>query len=233
MIRILRYGILCLALESSLAQESIRPSQTSALASEARRQSENATGNYFMKLGPVDFSLSAAMGVEYNDNIGLAEKDRQSDFILHPTINLDAAWHVTSLNTLRFNFGVAYATYLRHSDQDSRTILIDPGSQLAFDVYVGDIVKLTFRDQFAILQNPIDEPTLSNTARFDRFQNTAGVTALFDFNDLKFVLGYDHFTYHTFNDDFNFLDRREEQFLGARACDSAMRSRSASMAAPG
>ena len=172
-------------------------------------------GNYFMKAGPVDFSASASFGVEYNDNVGLAEVDRKSDLILRPAVEIDSIWHVTNLNTLRFNIGIAYAAYTQHSSLNSQTILLDPGSQISFDIYVGGILKLTLHDRFAILQNPIDEPTLSNTARFDRFQNSAGLTALFDFNDLKLVLGYDHFNYQTFSSEFDFLDRQEEQFFAS------------------
>jgi hypothetical protein len=80
---------------------------------------------------------------------------------------------------------------------------------------VGGILKLNFHDRFSIMQNPVDEPLLSNVARFDRFENSAGVTALFDFNDLKFVVGYDHFTYRTFGNEFDFLDRSEEQFFAS------------------
>lgn len=195
-----------------LGQESIRPSNTGSLASEARRGAET-TGNYFLKAGPVNFSASASLGIEYNDNIGLSQDHRESDLILRPTVEIDSAWQVTSLNTLRFNIGIAYAAYTQHSDLDTRSLLLDPGSQIAFDVYVGGVLKLTFHDRFAILQNPVDEPNLSNTARFDRFQNSAGVTALLDFNDLKVVLGYDHFTYDTFGSEFDFLDRNEEQFF--------------------
>lgn len=199
---------------AGLAQESIRPSATGSLASEARRQTDTG-GNYFMKAGPVDFSASASFGLEYNDNVGLAEVGRKSDLILRPSVEVDSIWRLTSLNTLRFNIGIGYAAYTQHSSLNSRTILLDPGSQIAFDIYVGGILKLTVHDRFAILQNPIDEPTLSNTARFDRFQNTAGVTALFDFNDLKLVLGYDHFNYQTFDSEFDFLDRQEEQFYAS------------------
>jgi hypothetical protein len=166
-----------------------------------------------MKAGPVNFSASAALGVEYNDNIGLSENHRVGDLILRPTLSIGSAWQVSSLNTLRLDLGVGYAAYMQHSDLNSRSILLDPGSQLGFDVYVGGFLKLNFHDRFAIMQNPVDEPTISNTARFDRFQNAAGVTGLFDFNDLKVVLGYDHFTYRTFSSDFDFLDRNEEQFF--------------------
>jgi hypothetical protein len=203
-----------LLISNSGAQESIRPSLTGDLASEARRPAQS-TGNYLLKAGPVDFNASASLDVEYNDNVGLAEKDRLSDLILRPTLNISSEWKVTSLNTLRFNIGIGYAYYTQHHDLDTRSALLDPGSELAFDVYVGGVLKLTFHDRFAIVQNPIDEPTLSNTARFDRFQNAAGVTAVVDLNDVKFVVGYDHFDYRSFDSQFNFLNRQEEQFYGS------------------
>jgi opacity protein-like surface antigen len=84
---------------------------------------------------------------------------------------------------------------------------------LSFDIYVGDFLRLNIHDRFAIVQNPVDEIALANTARFDRFQNAAGITAFFDLNDLQIVLGYDHFDYRTFDDKFDFIDRREEQLF--------------------
>ncbi|MEZ0255996.1 MAG: outer membrane beta-barrel protein [Chthoniobacter sp.] len=210
------FGACALILMGShgLAQESIRPSNTGSQASEARKGAPSS-GNYFLKAGPVNFSAGATLGVEYNDNIGLSQNHRESDLVLRPSIEIDSMWQVTTLNTLRFNIGIGYAAYTQHSDLNTRSVLLDPGSQIAFDIYVGGVLKLTFHDRFAILQNPADEPNLSNTARFDRFQNAAGVTALFDFNDLKVVLGYDHFDYRAFGDEFDFLNRAEEQFFAS------------------
>lgn len=152
------------------------------------------------------------MSVEATDNVGLSQTGREGDLILRPEIDFDSQWKVSQLNTLRFSLGLAYSKYLEHSNLDTRSVLLNPGSQLSFDMYLGGVVRLTFHDKFAILQNPIDEPTLSNVARFDRFQNSAGVTALVDLNDLKFVLGYDHFDFRSLNSDFDTLNRREEQF---------------------
>jgi hypothetical protein len=205
--------MLGLALSTAWAQDTIRPSETGAMAAAARRQTEISTSGYLFKAGPVLFDASARMEFQYNDNVNLAQKARESDFIFRPALNLDAIWQATPLNTLRLNLGLAYALYSKHSDLDTHSVLIDPGSALTFDIYVGDFVRLTIYDQFAVLQNPIDEPTLSNVARFDRFQNSSGVTALFDFNDLKFVVGYNHFFYKNFGPDFNYLDRNEDQFF--------------------
>jgi hypothetical protein len=196
---------------SASAQESIRPSQTSSMAADARQQSE-VQGNYNIKAGPVGVNMTGSMSVEANDNVGLSQTNREGDLILRPEIDLDSQWKVSPLNTLRFNMGVAYAAYLEHSNLNTRSVLINPGSQLAFDVFVGGVLRLTFHDQFAILQNPVDEPTLSNVARFDRFQNSAGVTALVDLNDLKFVLNYDHFDFRSLDSEFDTLNRNEEQF---------------------
>jgi hypothetical protein len=206
--------VLCsLVLGTASAQVSIRPSETGSMAATARQQTELSTSGYLFKMGPVLFNASAATEFQYNDNVTLAQKGREGDFITFPSLNLGAAWQATPQNTLRLDLGLAYAAYAKHSELDTHSVLIDPGSKLAFDIYVGGVLRLTVYDEFAILQNPIDEPTLSNVARFDRFQNSSGVTGLFDFNDLKIVVGYNHFFYKNFGDDFNFLDRNEEQFF--------------------
>lgn len=199
---------------SASAQESIRPSSTGAEASAARKGSEFSS-NYNIKAGPVTFDASGSLDIEFDDNVGLAEKDRHSDIIFRPTIRVDSLWRVSQLNTLRLAFGIGFEKYLDHSDLDSRNVLLDPGSEVSFDIYIGGNLRLNIHDRFAIEQNPTDEANLSNSARFDRFLNSAGVTAFWDFNDLKIVLGYDHFDYRSLNSNFDYLSRREEQFLGS------------------
>ena len=55
-----------------LAQDAIRPSLAGEAAAEARRQSIDKIP-YNLQLGPMKFRFSATMGLEYNDNINLAE----------------------------------------------------------------------------------------------------------------------------------------------------------------
>ena len=159
--------------------------------------------------------ITGGFDVEYNDNIGLSQNERHGDFIFRPQLRLDTEWRMTRLNSMRLSLGMGFAKYATHSELDTRSILLDPGSQIQFDIYVGGNLRLNIHDRFAIVQNPVDEPTLSNTAHFDRFQNSAGITAFWDLNDLKFTLGYDHFTYRSLGKQFNFLDRAEEQFIGS------------------
>ncbi len=210
-----RWLIMVLLLTSMVrAQESIRPSSTGSDAA-AMRKDMSIPLRHNMKLGPVLFDASTTLEIEFNDNIGISEHHRESDVVFRPNLNVDAMWRVSKLNTLHLSLGIGVATYLKHHDLNSRSVLVDPGSAISFDLYVGDVLRLNFHDRFAIVQNPIDEVTLSNAARFDRLQNTAGVTAFWDLNDLQLVLGYDHFTYTTFSDEFDFLDRTEEQIFGS------------------
>lgn len=195
-------------------QESIRPSSTGALAAAARKGPE-ISSTYNIKMGPVTFDATGNLEIEFNDNVGLSEQNRESDVILRPTLRVDSLWRVSQLNTLHFAFGIGVAKYLDHSDLDSRSILLDPGSEISFDIYIGGNLRLNLHDRFAIIQNPTDEPNLNSSARFDRFQNSAGITAFWDLNDLKFVLGYDHFDYRSLGSDFDYLSRREEQFMAS------------------
>jgi len=206
-------GFILLA-SRGLAQESIRPSSTGAQSAAARRPTDTSL-NYNIKAGPVTFDASASLDLEYNDNIGLAEENRESDLIFRPTVRVDSRWRVSQLNTLRFAFSAGFAKYADHSDLDTRSLLLDPGSEVSFDIYIGGNLRVNVHDRFSIVQNPVDEATLSNTARFDRFQNAAGFTAFWDLNDLDVIVGYDHYNYRALGNNFDFLDRSEEQIFAS------------------
>lgn len=202
------------------AQDTVRPSLAGESASEARRQSIDRIP-YNLKVGPIRFLLSATAGFEYNDNINLSEEgprsfaDRnvplpQEDFIFRPQINVNALWPVTQLNTLRLDLGVGYSFYLNHSQYNTNGILLKPGSQLAFDVFVSDF-RINFHDRFSLQQDPVAEVGLSNVADYGRFENTAGVSVLWDLNRAVLTLGYDHYTFISTTKAFEYLDRNAEQ----------------------
>ena len=190
------------------AQDAVRPSLAGEAAAEARRQSLDRIP-YNLLVGPVRFRFSATAGLEYNDNINIAEVNTQSDLIFRPQINFNALWPITQLNTLRFDIGIGYAFYLDHSEYNTNGLLLSPGSQLSFDIFVGDF-RINFHDRFSLEQDPIGEPGLSNVADYGRFQNTAGVSVLWDLNKVVLTFGYDHYTFIATNDDFSYLDRNAE-----------------------
>jgi hypothetical protein len=213
----------------SRAQDAIRPSLAGEQAAEARRQSIDKIP-YNLQVGPIKFRFSATLGVEYNDNINLAEDGSfafpsvlgpilirtqpQSDIILRPQVNINALWPITQLNTLRLDLGIGYAFYLDHSNYDTNTILLSPGSQIAFDIFVGDF-RINLHDRFSLQQDPISEGQLSNVADYGRFENTAGISVLWDLNQAVVTLGYDHYNFIATNDLFDYLDRNADIFSGS------------------
>lgn len=213
------------------AQDAIRPSLAGEAAAEARRQTIDNIP-YNLQLGPMKLRFSATLGVEYNDNVNLAEDasavfpsavgpilittEQQSDFIIRPQVNINALWPITQLNTLKFDIGIAYAFYMDHSDYNTNGILVTPGSQLAFDIFVGDF-RINIHDRFSVEQDPVAEISLSNVADYGRFQNTAGISVLWDLNAAVVTLGYDHYNFVSTTDVFDYLDRNAEMFNGSIA----------------
>ena len=213
------------------AQDAIRPSLAGEAAAEARRQSIDKIP-YNLQLGPIKFRFSATMGFEYNDNINLAEDGSivvlttggpitlttspQDDFILRPQVNINALWPITQLNTLKLDVGVGYAFYLDHSNYNTNGVLVNPGSQIAFDIFVSDF-RINIHDRFSLEQDPVAEIALSNVADYGRFQNTAGISVLWDLNQAVATLGYDHYNFISTTSAFDYLDRNAEMVSGSLA----------------
>jgi hypothetical protein len=213
----------------SRGQDAIRPSLAGEAAAEARRQSIDKIP-YNLQLGPIKFRFSATMGVEYNDNINLAEDSSaffpsptgpilittkpQDDIILRPQVNINALWPITQLNTFKMDIGVGYAFYLNHSNYNTNGVLVSPGSQIAFDIFVSDF-RINIHDRFSLEQDPVAEVALSNVADYGRFQNTAGISVLWDLNKAVVTVGYDHYNFISTTSVFDYLDRNAEIFSGS------------------
>ena len=163
---------------------------------------------YNLMLGPVRFGSAVGLGLEWNDNIAYAHTDRKSDFILHPSLTLDATWRITELNTLRFSIGASYAKYFSHSEFDSHSVLLSPNTELAFTMNIGQ-VALTFRDRFSYQEDPYQFAVLSSVQRYRRFYNEASVQADWQVTEsTKLTLGYSHLNVWTFGADYSRGDRR-------------------------
>jgi hypothetical protein len=214
--RLLFAGLLSILVSNqAAAQESIRPSLAGDTVAALSRPTIDSS-NYNLKLGPALVSLSSGLQLEFNDNITLSENHRESDLIIRPSFDASAVWQVTELNALRLDLGIGYAKYVNHSEFDTGNLLIAPNSNLSFDIYVGDF-RITLFDQFSIQQNPVDEITLSRVGKFERFQNAAGLTVLWDLNAVTLISGYTNYLFRSLDSEFQFLDRTEEQFFTAAA----------------
>src|SRR4029078_8705175 len=84
-------GLLAWCADTAFSQEALRESIAGEKAALARKQGlEN--GHYNFKAGPVKFLFDADLSVELNDNVNVAEQDRQEDLILRPQLNLRSFW---------------------------------------------------------------------------------------------------------------------------------------------
>ena len=203
------FVILLFLVPTIRAQEAVRPSLAGEASAEARRQSFEHIP-YNLLLGPVRFLFSTTLGIEYNDNINLAETNKQDDIIIRPQFNVDAIWPVTQLNTLRLDLGMGYAFYLNHSNANTNGVIISPGSQLAFDIFIHDF-RINIHDRFSLQQDPVAQLQLSNVVDYGRFENTFGVSVLWDLNKAVLTFGYDHYTYISTTSAFDYLDRNAEE----------------------
>jgi len=197
------------------AQDAVRPSLAGQAASDARQQDVSRIP-YNLLLGPVRFRVGASVSAEYNDNVTYAETNTQDDFIITPNLSLDMIWPVTQLNTLRLDLGIGYSFYLDHSQYNTDNILIAPKSQIAFDIFVSDF-RINIHDRMQLQQDPIQEGALSNVVDYGRFENTGGVSVLWDLNKLLFQVGYDHYNFISTTSAFDYLNRNSEIINGSAA----------------
>ncbi len=204
----LLFSLLLLA-PTGYAQEAVRPSLAGEAAAEARRQSVEQIP-YNLLAGPIRFLFSVTTGIEYNDNINLAETNKQQDVIIRPQFNIDAIWPVTQLNTLKLDLGLGYAFYLDHPNANTNGVLIQPGSQLSFDIFIQDF-RINLHDRFSLQQDPVAQLQLSNVVDYGRFENTAGVSVLWDLNKAVLTFGYDHYNYISTTSTFDYLNRNAEE----------------------
>src|SRR5881394_698059 len=204
-----------LAAAGVYAQDAIRPSLAGQEASEARQEDVSRIP-YNLLLGPMRVRVGATVGAEYNDNINYAEVHTEDDFIVTPSLTLDMIWPVTQLNTLRVDLGLGYSFYLDHSDNNTDYLLVAPKSQIAFDIFVGDF-RINLHDKMQLQQDPVQEGALSNVVDYGRFENTAGVSVLWELNKLLFQVGYDHYNFVSTTSTFDYLDRNSEIVYGSAA----------------
>lgn len=170
------------------AQEALRMSLAGDQAAESQRQANNTIGYYNLLWGPVAWSFSSGLGLDYDDNVNLSQNP-DGDFIFRPNLNTQMHWPVTQRNSMDASLGVGYSIYANHSQLDQ--IYVNPGSGLSFNLYVGDCA-INLHDRISITENAYQNPTAGGNGNYAQLENTAGVSTSWDLNKLVFQIGYDH-----------------------------------------
>jgi hypothetical protein len=199
------------ALLPASAQESLR----SSLAIQQAERARQATADipYNIKIGEARVRFTAGLGLEYNDNINVAESAKLDDIIIRPDMTTELFWPITDQNALQLSLGLGYNKYIDNDNADS--LLIRPGSLLSFDVYVDDL-RINLHDRFSFFQDPIQQGAISGTnnlnSRYGLAENVIGVGVDWDLNKLVISAGYDRSISFATSPEFEYLDRQSDYF---------------------
>ncbi|MDW7979168.1 MAG: hypothetical protein RMH97_01190 [Verrucomicrobiales bacterium] len=164
-----------------------------------------------IQVGQVILSAGASYSVEWNDNIYYRPSDAEDDFIHSARGNLSGFWPVTRSSFLSFGIGIGYQLYTEHSELSR--LLIAPGSELAWDIELEDFGVTVF-DRIEYSQDVLGQPGISGVARFPRLENTVGLRARWHPKRWVFEAGYSHFNFVSWAEEYDYLDRSAEQFVG-------------------
>ena len=201
--------------ETSQAQ--IEESLAGENAAEALKKSiENET--YDQIYGPVRLRTSAGVGINYTDNVFYSAQ-RSNDVMIEPKTDFDALWAVSELNTLRLSLGLSYEWYLKNSVLNADTPLVNPGSELAFNLFIGDFhiqphEKFSYQQSLFFNSFSGDQPfyNFNNVGTFARLDNQAGVDVTWSLEKVVLKAGYNHENFIAENAQFDYLNRESEWF---------------------
>ena len=177
-----------------LAQEAVRMSLAGESAADLRRNLTLSMDHSTMRLGSTLWQFSAGLALEVNDNIRFASTDPDADLIIEPRIQTRMAWPVSQNNSANLSFNGGFSAYATHSEFDR--FFMGPGSELSFDVYLGDF-WINLHNRLSVTESAYQDPTVVGTANYSQLQNVAGLSITWDLNKILLTLGYDHANYIT------------------------------------
>lgn len=169
------------ALQSLVRAESFNRARTQSRAEEPLR----------LRLGPVDLNFNTFVGLTYDDNVFLSENDARDDWYIRAGIGMDAFWPISDHSTLNATWGGSYEKYFQYSDKDRLSLT---QSSISYD-YFEDHFDLNVHDRFSLSQEPGDNGSVNNVAKFGGFENSAGVQTSWNYDLAGWMIGYDHYNF--------------------------------------
>jgi len=206
------------------AQAQNRGSLAGEEAAQALKRSV-AAEDYNIKVGPVRFQAEGRLALGYTDNVFFSGSNKKNDFLINPEVDVRALWPITELNTLRFSLGLGYEWYLKNTVLNSDAPLINPDSELAFNIFAGDF-RIRLHEKFSYQESLFFSSLAGGTERlfnfqdvgkFSRWDNLAGLNVDWDLNKVVLSVGYDHENFIPVTTRFRYLDRASEWFTSTAA----------------
>ena len=193
------------------AQEALQNSVAGQKAADSRSQQMQNT-DYTFKDGDFRLVATASMSAQWNDNVDLSETNAMDDYIVTPSVGVTASYPLTERNLLFLDISVGYSRYLKHPDLSTFNINSTSGTGLSFDIGIKD-VTLNLHDWFSYTQDAAQNASVANTATYGTFQNTAGLSADWDLNQVTLSAGYDHQNVISTSAEFDNMNHSSEMFF--------------------
>jgi hypothetical protein len=161
-------------------------------------------------------NFSAGLRGVYIDNVFLTQTGARNDFVLVPECNLAGFFPVGRSNTVVLDVGIAYYQYFKNTSLNSGTPLINPNSEIAFNLQVDDF-SFRFSEGFSCQESPVYETggeffNVYNTGQFARYENRVGALGTWDLYDLVVSAGYYHEDLWANSSTDNYIDHASELF---------------------
>src|SRR5664280_454844 len=142
-----------------IAQQALKISLAGQAAAEARTLQQQAQP-YTFKTGDFKLLVTPSLGLDWNDNVYLSKDNAEDDFILSPTLALNASYPLTGYNLLNLSVAFGYDKYFNHNDLSRWNV--QSGSEVSFDVYVLSL-WINLHDRVSYSQDAATEAAVANT----------------------------------------------------------------------
>ena len=200
-----------LLVEPVSAQEALQNSLTGQAVAKTRdRQMQNP--DYTFKYDDFRMLVSPYLSAQWNDNVHLSKTNRMDDYIITPGVGITASYPLTQRNVLYLDVSVGYQRYLKNPDLSTFTVNSATRTGLSFDIGIKD-VTLNLHDWFSYSQDSAQSSDVANTADYGTFENSAGLSATWDLNQVTLSAGYDHQNVLATSGEFNNINHSAESFF--------------------
>ena len=196
---------------SASAQEALQNSLTGQAVAKTRDQ-QMQNPDYTFKNGDFRMLVSPYLSAEWNDNVRLSQTDKEDDFIITPGVGITSSYPLTQRNILFLDISVGYQRYLKHPSLSALTLNSATRTGLSFDLGIKD-VTLNLHDWISYSQDSAQSSAVANTSNYGTFQNTAGLSATWDLNQITLSAGYDHQNELATSGDFDQINHSAESFF--------------------
>jgi hypothetical protein len=216
--RIFQLGIALFALvqaASAPAQEALQNSVAGQTAA-SQRAEQMQKQDYTFKDGDFRMLVTPSLSAQWNDNVNLSKTNVMDDYIMTPSVGIVSSYPLTERNVLFVDVSIGYSRYFKHPNLSTFNINSSSGTGVSFDIGIKD-VTLNLHDWFNYTQDAAQNSTVANTANYGTFQNTAGLAADWDLNQVTLSAGYDHQNVLSTSASYDDINHASEMFFARSA----------------